>query len=411
MSARRSRLWPWLALAVTCALTIAVLTMCALPVPAHASSPAPATARPADQPIPLLAYYYIWYDHASWQRAKTDYPLLGRYSSDDAAVMRRQVSLAQRAGISGFLVSWKDTAVLDHRLDAIVKVSADAGFKLGIVFEGLDFGRDPLAMQEVDRSFHYFASHYAQDPVFDLFGKPLVIWSGTWEYSREEIASITRVYGPQLSILATEKQLDSYEAVARFFDGNAYYWSSGDPLSTPGYREKLRAFSAVVHGHRSSHPVSTETQEELGDLLGRDPTEADGGLWIAPAAPGYDATALGGSRIVPRRDGDTLRVAMNAAMDSSPDAVGLISWNEYSENTMVEPSRIYGSAALKTIATIQGAEPPAIPDFDSSAPSGSTAGRGAFGLGSYQIAILAASILVLAACTGIVVRRTRHREE
>src|SRR5687767_3245771 len=36
----------------------------------------------ADNPIPLLAYYYIWFDVSSWDRAKTDYPLLGRYSSD-----------------------------------------------------------------------------------------------------------------------------------------------------------------------------------------------------------------------------------------------------------------------------------------------------------------------------------------
>ena len=35
------------------------------------------------QPTPILAYYYIWFDTKSWDRAKTDYPLLGKYSSDD----------------------------------------------------------------------------------------------------------------------------------------------------------------------------------------------------------------------------------------------------------------------------------------------------------------------------------------
>jgi hypothetical protein len=364
-------------------LVLAIVTILHCAPVAHASSPAPTATQSARQPLPLLAYYYIWFEASSWNRAKKDYPVLGRYSSDDVAVMRRQVSLAKRAGIDGFLVSWKDTAVLDHRLDAIVGVSAAAGFKLGIVFEGLDFQRNPLPLEEVEQSFRYLATHYAHDPVFDLFGKPIVVWSGTWRYSPAEIASITRVYGSKLSILASEKQPDSYGAVARFFKGDAYYWSSGDPLHTPRYAEKLQDFSSVVHEH--------------------------GGLWIAPAAPGYDARLLGGSRVVPRRNGETLRASVNAAVDSSPDAIGLISWNEYSENTMVEPSRTYGSSTLKTLATIQHARPAAIPDFDSSTPSGLHSGPPGFRMGSQQVAILATMVVILMACTTVVLRRATHR--
>src|SRR5204863_478997 len=66
-------------------------------------------ASPAQNPEPMLAYYYIWYDHASWRRAKTDYPLLGRYSSDDVRVLRKHVRWAEQAGITGFIVSWKST--------------------------------------------------------------------------------------------------------------------------------------------------------------------------------------------------------------------------------------------------------------------------------------------------------------
>ncbi|HEX6034325.1 MAG TPA: hypothetical protein VFY83_07815, partial [Anaerolineales bacterium] len=50
------------------------------------------TLEPTHAPretVPVLAYYYIWFDTESWNRAKTDYPLLGRYSSDDASVMRQ----------------------------------------------------------------------------------------------------------------------------------------------------------------------------------------------------------------------------------------------------------------------------------------------------------------------------------
>jgi hypothetical protein len=375
MKTQHIRRRAWLALTV---LGVIVATFLAMPsrVPAATASPTPAATSTASRPVPLLAYYYIWFNPSSWNRVKKDYPLLGRYSSNDVTVMGQQVSLAKQAGISGFLVSWKDTNTLDSRLAALVKVATAADFKLGIVFQGLDFHRRPLPMAEVQRSFAYLAKHYTGGRVFDLFSKPVVIWAGTPSYTRDQLASITNLYRSRFLILAAEKQTTAYESVSDLFDGNAYYWSSADPLGTPGYREKLDSFSFVVHLH--------------------------GGLWFAPAAPGFDAQLLGGSSMVPRRDGATLTASMNAAMGSSPDAIGLISWNEYSENTMVEPSRIYGSNALKVIAGIQHANPATIPDFDSSSPSG-------FRLGAGQFVILGGVVLImLGSAWTIVTRRTRH---
>jgi hypothetical protein len=68
---------------------------------------------------------------------------------------------------------------------------------------------------------------------------------------------------------------------------------------------------------------------------------------------------------VPRRNGATLRGEFAAALTSSPDAVGLISWNEFSENSQIEPSRAFGDRYLRVVADILGARAPAIPDFNS----------------------------------------------
>ena len=94
-----------------------------------------------------------------------------------------------------------------------------------------------------------------------------------------------------------------------------------------------------------------------------------GGLWIAPAAPGFDARLIGGKNVVERKEGQTLVKEMNAALLSNPDAIGLISWNEFSENTHIEPSELYGTDTLDRLADIQGALPPTILDFDSNAPA------------------------------------------
>ncbi len=42
--------------------------------------------------IPLLAYFYIWFNPSSWNRLKKDYPLIGRYSSNDVAIALRGFS-------------------------------------------------------------------------------------------------------------------------------------------------------------------------------------------------------------------------------------------------------------------------------------------------------------------------------
>ncbi len=349
-------------------LVIMCLTGGASP-PAMAVSPSPSgsvasPAASAARPVPVLAFYYIWYTPSSWNRAKVDYPLLGRYSSDDVAVMRRQVSLAKQAGITGFLVSWKDTPALDRRLATLRQVAAATGFKLGVVFEGRDFEHRALAMPDVIRSFQYFVAHYASDPVFNIFGKPLVMWSGTWAYSRAQLASVTKVYGSHLILLASDKSPASYAAVADLFNGDAYYWSSVDPVSTPGYAAKLDQFSTVVHSH--------------------------GGLWIAPAAPGFNARAIGGIRNI------------HTAIDSSPDAIGLISWNEYSENTEVEPSRANSATSLTVIANIEHATAPAVENFDSSAPNGFSAGPSQF------ILLGGLAFLLIGSVTVIVFRRRRR---
>ena len=150
-----------------------------------------------------------------------------------------------------------------------------------------------------------------------------------------------------------------------------------NPRRHPNYVGKLRALSAEVHRR--------------------------GGLWIAPAAPGFDARQVGGSSVVGREDGDTLRRELNAAASSSPDAIGIISWNEFSENTSVEPSRAYGSTALEVIAEVRGTRPPDVSTFDSDASGVSTA---PFGI-SYGIIGLAVGCFGLVTLTTIVRRRRR----
>jgi hypothetical protein len=312
---------------------------------AAVAAQATATVEPVGKanPTPVLAYYYIWFDSTSWNRAKTDTPLLGTYSSDDRMVMRQHIRWAKAAGIDGFIVSWKSTDTLNRRLDQLSQVAQEENFKLAVIYQGLDFNRDPLDAGRVAADLDYFQQHFAGRPVFQIFAKPLIIWSGTWKFSPEEVAQVTAARRSALLILASERNTAGFERLASLVDGDAYYWSSVNPDTYSGYEDKLTQMSQAVHRH--------------------------GGLWIAPAAPGFDARLVGGTSVVDRKDGDTLRMQVNTAMKSSPDVLGIISWNEFSENSHVEPSKNYGARSLDMLSEINHLPAPNIGEFDSSEPA------------------------------------------
>jgi hypothetical protein len=72
---------------------------------------------------------------------------------------------------------------------------------------------------------------------------------------------------------------------------------------------------------------------------------------------------------------------MDAAIASSPDMLGLISWNEFSEGSYVEPSVRYGRRYLDVLASLQRSGAPGTSagmDFASDLPDGRDASPGRF---------------------------------
>jgi hypothetical protein len=135
--------------------------------------------------------------------------------------------------------------------------------------------------------------------------------------------------------------------------------------------------------------------DEAGKLreLGR-AVHQSGGIWIPSAAPGFDARLVGGTSVVERRGGATLRDEFDAAASSNPDALGLISWNEFSENTHVEPSVRNGSRYLHVVADVRHARLPQS-EFDSSEPAATGINYGIPLLGGMALFLIASLALIL----------------
>src|SRR5262249_2531861 len=72
-------------------------------------------------------------------------------------------------------------------------------------------------------------------------------------------------------------------------------------------------------------------------------------IWVAPVAPGTDDTRLTDRdthTLVDRADGRTYDDQWRTALDTGADWVIVTSWNEWWENTEIEPSRRYGTTYL-----------------------------------------------------------------
>ncbi len=225
------------------------------------------------------------------------------------------------------LSAGKVTKKLNSRLEKILRIADEEEFKILMIYQALDFERDPLTIKRISADLDEFIAQHSHHPSLRVFSKPVVIWSGTWKFSARQIDTVTRSRREKLLILGTAKNVKDYQRIAHLLDGNAYYWSSVNVDTNKTYEAKLNDMANAIHSRN--------------------------GLWIAPAAPGFDARMIGGTQVIDRKDGYTLRRQMEAATSASPDAIGLISWNEFSENSHVEPSETFGRRYLDVLREIR----------------------------------------------------------
>ncbi len=73
------------------------------------STPQPAGAAPPAQSAAdrlVLAFYYTWFDEATWTYDQLSDLPAEPYVSRDRSVMGRHIAQAQRAGIDALVVAW-----------------------------------------------------------------------------------------------------------------------------------------------------------------------------------------------------------------------------------------------------------------------------------------------------------------
>ena len=253
---------------------------------------------------PTYAYYYIWFSATSWKRAKKRLPVAGavlqRRAGHDAAA--HQVGEAGRPdGLDRLL---EGHAGLTDGSSMLATIAAQERFKLSVIYQGLDFQRRPFQSSRVAQDLEILRRPLRTQPGLRVPRPVVIIWSGTWKFTADQIESVTA--NRRCTCHRGEERNGEYQRKATSVDGDAYYWSSVNPDIDP------YAGEAAGDQHRRP-PDRRVVVRACPGRLRRSPHRRD--------------------EVVPRKGGETLREELQVARRSLPDMVGVICWNEYSENS------------------------------------------------------------------------------
>jgi hypothetical protein len=272
----------------------------------------------------ILAFYYPWYSTSDWQPPKMkDLPLSGAYSSNEDETISRHIRLAKSAGIDGFIVSWwGPNSQSDNNFRRILAWAEKLDLKVTIYHENSEyFKRTRLSYL---RDIKYVLDTYSKSPAFlKLDGTPVI-----FTYT--------------VSVLP----LEDYRSVKSELQQQGYIFVNiGDTLD-PQYLDVFDGLHTYVVPDSSANLTSTY---DSASLATKSYSVIAGGqtrkIWAATICPGWDLRSIpwGGPTLFgPREDAAYYNSTFKAAMASEPDWLLITSFNEWWENTEIEPSKTYG---------------------------------------------------------------------
>lgn len=271
-----------------------------------------------------LAFYYLWYNKSNWEIFPLKDEPLEFYSSEDEKVIENQIKQARMVGLDGFITSWDGpNSYSDFNFKKLLKICKKNNFKTAIYLETLT-NKGPRNENELFTFLKYLFENYSNDPsIIKIFNKPLIfIWASneisikTWKNIFKRLEKI----GIQFTTIGMTYDL----AYLSVFDGLHQY---GIILFDNLGRE-LQINSKILKNY---HLISNEQK-----------------IWTATIQPGYD------ERTIPKRPGffkernkgKYYEYTFNESMKSKPDFLLITSWNEWWENTHIEPSKKFGTYYL-----------------------------------------------------------------
>jgi len=271
---------------------------------------------------------------ASWY-----YPLIGPYDSSDPAVLEYHVLLMKLAGVDGVIVDWYGSAnYLDYSLNnqATLKLfnfTRKAGLKFGICYEdqtiqhmlGGHYLEPERAISEAQLEMFYLQTNFFSDASYlRLNGKPVLL-----------------NFGPQHFLASSNWEaifsvLQATNRPAFFTEDNRLAVSTGAFNWPPMWMSQAPGTGGVLSGAGVKNYLAEFERKA-----------AEWPAFISSAFPRFhDIYQRAGVRnywgYLGDRQGEILRDTLGRAMTNSAAIVQIVTWNDFGEGTMIEPTREYG---------------------------------------------------------------------
>lgn len=276
----------------------------------------------------VWAYFFGWWLGDSWGNpALSDYPL-SPYDQRDGGVLANQIGQAQSAGIDAFIMSYfgpKDGNLTHQVFNMLLDIAAGSGFKVGASIDMHEAGYNSN-LGELSDSINYVVNDRANHPAYLRYnGKPVIFFWNQTRYSVGDWQNLRAALDPNRNTIWVAEGTNT--AYLSAFDG-------------------LYLFNTAWAGN----PGATARQWQSR-------VQNNGGTFYAPTVlPGWDETAIAAAtgRRNPtspraRNDGQFLTNSWNGAVSANTDVILVVSWNEYFENSHIEPSQKYGTQSLDVI--------------------------------------------------------------
>jgi hypothetical protein len=278
---------------------------------------------------------------ASWY-----YPLIGPYDSSDPALIEYHVLLMKLAGIDGVIVDWYGSAdYLDYGVNnqATMKLfdfTRKAGLKFSICYE------DQTIQHMIDGKYitPSAAVHRAQQEMLYLQTN----FFSDASYLRLKDRPVLLNFGPQYFMVNTNWEeifsvLAATNQPAFFTEDNRLPVGMGAFSWSPMWMSQVPGTGGVLSG--------AALKSYLADF---DQKAAAWPVFISSAFPRFhDIYRQAGVRdslgYIGDRHGETLRETLGRAMTNSSAIIQIVTWNDFGEGSIVEPTQEYGYRDLGII--------------------------------------------------------------
>jgi len=274
--------------------------------------------------------------------ASIGYPLIGPYNSRSREVIRYHLRTAKAAGIQAFLIDWYGPQTFeDDRVAALLEEAHKEGMKIALCYEEkINFdgfrnsaSRDEAVANVVD-DLTYILEKYAAHPAYlKRDGIPFIYQFNGWGRGPA---------GPNLLTPAEWRDVLA-ELPSRVIYGRQNLDEEYYPPIQAGY----------VWWNPDGEWLKSVARRAT-DL--RQKGRLD--FFMSMVCPGFDDTGVWGWGKGPRkfeRDGvSTLRSTFEISSLGEPELVQIVTWNDFGEGTMVEPTRDNGFWYLDAIETWWG---------------------------------------------------------